>query len=237
MKNFLYLCCVVFIFASCSKENEVKLKDDITLTSEEFESKAVPFFYVEKGDSITKDTYREKPEFLELDKSVVMFSTENKLKTTGASSGGGYITHLMISDSKSSNPPAGVQGIKIPVDLNEDAGGNWIYLYYSKGEEDPIVYLNFLTSSDPNELKIAIETPAYNIPIKNQDGIIADLNHRAGGHYVYGYYRKNNSTDLPIRDIAIVSGNSSVTYGDYEKIHTDLNKGAGGKYIYVFVKR
>ncbi|MRT94460.1 hypothetical protein [Ancylomarina sp. 16SWW S1-10-2] len=235
----IILLMVLFILTSCSKEDEVKLKSYDTLTSEEFESSIVPFFYVEKGDSISKDVCREKPEYTEAEEGVVLFSTENKLKSTEVSSGYGFISELFVTDSKSRTPPAGIDPIfsKIPVDLNQGAGGRWLFLYFKRGG-NPITNIKFVNGNSKTLTKNKLlDSPNYTA-LLDHNGILCDLNHGAGGDYIYGQYTRRNELGYAIKDIAIVSGSSSnIVYGSWTKINLDLNRRAGGKHIYLFLRQ
>ncbi|MDQ1769956.1 hypothetical protein GQR60_13610 [Labilibaculum sp. A4] len=227
-KKILYLCCLSFIFASCSKE------DDIKLSSTNLESTTVPFFYLEKGDLIEKGIFREKPEFPIDEKGTVIFTTESKTKASGASGNGFYsssfISNLYISNNIIPNA--------IPVDLNEGAGGKYIYLCYEKSNYIGINMLNFTTSGSNFDIDSYMNSNYFTRYISDGNGIY-DMNKGAGGDYVYGFF---NYTPIPsdrITEIAIVSGDSQrIIYGEgWTRINVDLNSRAGGKYIYVFFKK
>ncbi|MGE4289710.1 MAG: hypothetical protein AB7E36_13585 [Salinivirgaceae bacterium] len=204
-----------------------------------------------KGDTIAKGIYREKPDFEDTNEPVVLFSTESKLKATGYSIGSDYITDLYVS-IRSSNTTGttgqfdGLTWNRIPVDLNEGAGGYYIYLYYRKDPNSlPIrdivgIHQNTYLGYVDDIINIH---PQYDI-VERYGDKRADLNDGAGGDYIYLIYSKDlediygNSPTSAIKNIAIVSGNSSgITYSDWAKVPVDLNKGAGGKYIYLFYKR
>ena len=94
----------------------------------------VDFFELAKGDTIPKGVFRNKPNVSPNDEITVLFSSEDySLRATGNSSGSGYIYNLMTSvrDNNTASPEM-LGYTKIPVDLNEGAGGYWIYLYYKK---------------------------------------------------------------------------------------------------------
>ena len=64
--------------------------------------------------------------------------------------------------------------------------------------------------------------------------INVDLNHGAGGEYIYICY-STTAPGPPITDIQVFAGTSSdfPIQDDYTKINMDLNKGALGKFIYL----
>ncbi|MCX7987156.1 MAG: hypothetical protein N2662_09485 [Bacteroidales bacterium] len=210
----------------------------------------VPFFYVAKGDSIPKGIFREKPDTKSEPTVIELFSTENRLKATGSSSGIGYISALMTSVRDRNDAPNTIDGLtKIPVDLNEGAGGKYIYLYYEKKAAfDPslsITELDVITSCC-----YPIIVPPYSWDMCGKsfgsEGW-TDLNQGAGGDFIYLVKRtKLRGTSFvdpwynipPIRDILIISTNKPLSsYTGWNLIPVDLNKGAGGKWIYLCYKR
>jgi len=228
-------------FYSCEKEGA---------NNQENEVKTVPFFEVEKGDSISKSIFREKPEFGD-DEVEVLFTTENQLKGEGTSivlNSPKYICNLKTWVSKKNDAPNTKDGYtKIPVDLNEGAGGKWIYLYYSKTNtiDQGLTSL----SAKAQVLPITLEDQGWNTIGTDFDilGGWTDLNDGAGGHYIKlqtkrWSHRKELSGEI-ITEIAVISSASSTptlpayfNFGNWYRVETDLNKGAGGKYIYLYFK-
>jgi hypothetical protein len=152
--------------------------------------------------------------------------------------------NLSISSSSSSGVPSGY----IAVDLNEGAGGKYIYLSCTFA---PSTYW-----LDPLVNYISVEITSIYRSIRYQTGyeyvtyvgafstIPADCNDGAGGKYVYIKMSKaldqysSHQFDAPIRQIRIVSStSSSVTQTGWTKVNSDLNSGCGGKYIYLFYKQ
>lgn len=215
----------------------------------------VPFFEVAKGDSIGKGIFRDKPIFS--DDVKIEFSTTDETQTRGegGSSGSGFILDLMTSvrANNTAEPTLTHDGItyyKIPIDLNEGAGGKYIYLYYAKtqniydgfnhiGSIISCCYPIFYASTNYKKLGISFSSGGW-----------TDLNEGAGGDYIY-------LEGLPIRvalsnsfypihlnvitDIIIISLTKKLesnvytdSYGNAWIIGTDdLNKGVGGKWIYL----
>ena len=240
-KTVAVICTSTLIAASfyaCNKEGA---------NNQENEVKTVPFFEVEKGDSIPKDIFRDKPVFG--DDVEVLFTTENQLKAEWASESWDKSYKYIHYDfktwvSKKNDAPNSKDGYtKIPVDLNEGAGGKWIYLYFKK-------------TNNIGEGLSEINVKAHALPILNTDNLLywktgtefgsnswTDLNEGAGGNYIKLQAMRTASSYKGeiITEIAIVSStNSSPTYssvgGGWNRIPGDLNKGAGGKYIYLFYK-
>jgi hypothetical protein len=229
---------VALNFYSCNKN------DAPTTQVNEEGLKTVPFFEVAKGDSIAKGILREKPEF---DEDVVVLATsEDLLKGESISGGAGYIYDLKVSIRNSNNAPNMQDGYtKLNVDLNEGAGGKWIYLYYKKTDQ-AISALSYIRSDAVSVLS-QIETLFPNLEKLGRtfsNNLWADLNDGAGGKYIklsgqrypiiYGY----NTGGLAIQNIAVVSSTQSMSsWNGWERVTQDLNEGAGGKYIYIFAQK
>src|SRR5262249_1263305 len=131
--------------------------------------------------------------------------------------------------NKNIQPPDGYT--KYPQELNERAGGEYIYLCYHK---DLVNILRPEASpqciSEFTFVKGDADAP---------DGytkVDVDLNRGAGGDYIYLCYKKAPyKVEDAIKDISIISGESaeiSPPHG-FTKIPQDLNEKAGGKYIYL----
>jgi hypothetical protein len=105
---------------------------------------------------------------------------------------------------------------RLPNDLNEGAGGNYIYLCVRNGISDQIKVISS-GSSSPD-------------PGSGWTRLPNDLNEGAGGKFIY----------LCIKDslagkIKVISGDSAdITPGaGWHKINHDLNEGAGGAFIFL----
>ncbi|MBM4463815.1 MAG: VCBS repeat-containing protein, partial [Chloroflexi bacterium] len=108
---------------------------------------------------------------------------------------------------------------RIGQDLNEGAGGKYIYLCVKESLSGQIKVI----SGDSSTIS----------PGSGWWKINQDLNDGAGGKYIYLCVKDS------LRDqITVISGNSStISPGSgWWKINQDLNQGAGGKYIYLCVK-
>jgi hypothetical protein len=129
--------------------------------------------------------------------------------------------------------------VLIPQDLNEDAGGDFVYVLVKYGWD---------TDTDP--------APVSNVYVRNADfgdpyipGYIepvgfCDLNRNAGGDYIYLYFARGGSQ--VIRSIATMNTDGKYYYSkpgtfDYNDAdgrtyawdYHDLNEDAGGDYIYL----
>jgi hypothetical protein len=154
-------------------------------------------------------------------------------------------SHLALVDltvrDMGSNPPQNLEGgwRLLPQDLNEDAGGRYLWIYYRLGSDDdpdltPIDRVYTVNTSD-NE-RDRFDGTKINI----------DLNKGAGGDYIYLYYTRGGVN--PIRALHS-SADGKTRYTDYASpslvwlpvcnnpgtgAPQDLCEGAGGDYIYLY---
>lgn len=237
LKSIFIIALIGVIFISCQKEEAKLVKEQNSL---ELEKAAVPFFELAKGDSLPVGFLREKPDFSNSKEATILFTTEVMpgLKASGTASNpyGNPLTGMYISSSASSGTvPSGY----IPVDLNEGAGGNWIYL---KCEFSNVAY-GYDMISVPNYTfeKTDRFQNDYTLITRSGTNLPANLNKGAGGKNIYfgvSKYGYSYNVDDLIRQIMIVSStSSSITYTGWTKVDTDLNWGSGGKYIYLFYKK
>jgi hypothetical protein len=247
----------------CTKEpvnlDQVKY-DQPVLSQDEIENiEYVEFFELAKGDTIPKGIFREKPMVDPENEIIVLFSTEEIApKATGNStSTTGYICDLKCSIRDNNDAPETWPGgyYKIPVDLNEGAGGKYIYLYYMKNDwpdnSQNYVYLNVRMNCCT--APFLVDEPMIKTGLAFSNNRWTDLNEGAGGYYIkleaatkisvsdyyYGIGQPIPSNFVgPIKDILIISSTSSLSsYSGWTFINADLNKGAGGKYIYLCYRK
>lgn len=134
------------------------------------------------------------------------------------------ITDITFAMGPSKDVPAPNKYTKVDQDLNEGAGGKYIYLCYTtKGSESPITGLYLLDG-------VENQPPSgyYKCPL--------DLNQGAGGHYIFLCWTRSAEAGSPITDITFAVGKNASAPDGYTKLDKDLNKGAGGKYIYLCYK-
>lgn len=129
------------------------------------------------------------------------------------------VTNITVLEGQNAPPPPGWE--KDPIDLNQGAGGAYLYFAFEKnGAESPVTDIYFLLGKD------SPTPPDY-------EKVDVDLNKGAGGEYIYLTFTRQNGT--PIQDLKVVSSsdpNPNPPAG-YKRIDVDLNRGAGGKYIYL----
>jgi hypothetical protein len=268
--SLLFIFALLVIFNSCTKEqvdlNEAKY-DQLVLSQDDIENiEYEEFFELAKGDTIPKGVFREKPLVAPEDEIMVLYSSEdiNPRATGNSTSTSGYIKDLKCSirnDNNAPDPwPTNDDYHKIPVDLNEGAGGKYIYLYYKKNSYggDAISYINVRTNCCLAPVSVSYPY-MKKLGLAFSNGRWTDLNQGAGGHYIklegsevettVAYINHQLMHGLPvgwippdyltpIKDILIISSTSRLSsFEDWIFINADLNKGAGGKYIYLCYKK
>lgn len=108
----------------------------------------------------------------------------------------------------------------IDVDLNLNAGGEYVYLFYAKDAGSSIGH-------------VAI-TIGEGSSVTGYTAISTDLNLNAGGEEVYLHYKGNDSN--PIRDVTVTTTTTPYVDGSgrtFAVIETDLNERAGGTTLYL----
>ena len=171
-----------------------------------------------------------------------------------------FITYLVLGYSKDNAAKAkavitslGSKYTAIDKDLNDGAGGNYIFLGY-RSDTDPtnsIKDLRIRNANNQNNYTApenkATYTAVGKTPIseagKLGDGVV-DLNMKAGGDYLYYFATKNVLAGDPIVEITIdtnkdISGYETVKFLESANFNViaDANKGAKGDYIYTHLKR
>ena len=171
-----------------------------------------------------------------------------------------FITYLVLGYSKDNAAKAkavitrlGSKYTAIDKDLNDNAGGRYIFLGYL-ADTDPTNSIKDLRIRNSNNQdnytapeNKATYTAVGKTPIseagKLGDGVV-DLNLKAGGAYLYYFATKNVLAGDPIVEIKIdtntyISGYETVKYLESANFNViaDANKDAGGDYIYTHLKR
>ena len=147
-----------------------------------------------------------------------------------------YITDVIIVNSKNSKNARMNEGwTAIDYDLNKGAGGSYVYLLYkttksmgSSGE--PITDFYIRTGKNP-PASLTYNGRTYYSPDEN-----CDLNHGAGGNFIYLYYTKDAFPDgHAITGIWFDGAQNGGVPADGGVEGFDLNNGAGGNYIYMHI--
>ncbi|GAA0961012.1 hypothetical protein GCM10009558_079690 [Virgisporangium aurantiacum] len=135
------------------------------------------------------------------------------------------VSDIMILDP-SSTPyvyPPDPRYTRIAVDLNQGAGGKYIFAAYLRDEGTPIrgLFVSVQSDAEPHV------PPGFTV-------LNVDLNQGAGGSYVYLCYTRDTDAGDPVNDLTVVAGdNEDPPLPDgWKLVPGDLNAGAGGAYVY-----
>lgn len=137
----------------------------------------------------------------------------------------------------------------IEVDLNQDAGGDVIYLGYKRVEKarDALTDLAVYEGKkfEPTR-RITVDGESVKYTLVSN----IDLNKDAGGKYLYLYSTDSNKAGNPIMSLEIKEETDSYLKCGIERVtvrrangeqytdeYIDLNKGAGGDYLYMIMTR
>lgn len=129
------------------------------------------------------------------------------------------ITEVTVITGGSSSITAPAGYTKIPIDLNQGASGDYIYLCYRKGVGAPLTGLAVTYNS-------ASPPAGY-----SWTRIDVDLNRGAGGAFVWLWYTKD--PDCSEIDALSVQVNDSTFPAGYIGLPQDLNYDAGGVFLYL----
>jgi hypothetical protein len=163
-----------------------------------------------------------EPPFSRLDLLLLTLVSLILLMPTAASAQVSFSEVTVIyGGSWSIQPPPGYT--KIPVDLNQGAGGDYIFLCYKKGVGAPITGLHITFES---------HTPPAD---RQWTRINVDLNRNAGGSYIWLWYTKD--PDCSTVDDAVIVTSTGACPSGYTLIPWDLNHGAGGAYLYLCYRK
>lgn len=135
----------------------------------------------------------------------------------------------------------------VNIDLNEDAGGDYVYLGYSytANPADAVKEIRAYHKKNPPETLTDDDGHKFELV----DDL--DLNKDAGGDFIYLYASSESESGQPISALTagykVATGEASETWVDGKQVtattfcvkkwnsntNSDLNKGAGGEYIYL----
>jgi hypothetical protein len=142
---------------------------------------------------------------------------------------GPCITDVRVIYGDNKDIPADFGYTKIPVDLNQGAGGDFIFLTFKKESSGTPV----------TDLKVVYAGERRKVPVpRGYELIDVDLNKGAGGEFIY-LCKTHGSGPGPITELKVIASDSKSQRAPagYQKLDVDLNKGAGGKFIYLYAKR
>ena len=187
-------------------------------------------------------------------------SSEGRAPYSGADNPNGHVWDVKLGYGSQAGGRYGIPNSYtiIPTNLNEGAGGNYIYIGFSRVPQDvsespeqinhwpystgPVVQLAYIAKySFRGRYPIY---PSDHFPIWVDTGVrnsfeVRDLNQGAGGTYIRGAQTKSPriSPYVPV-EVGVLSGNSASIQppAGWTKVSIDLNEGAGGSFIYFCTK-
>ncbi len=121
----------------------------------------------------------------------------------------------------------------IEKDLNNGAGGKYVYLCYSTlpGIGPPITAIQVASSSKNQTVDQSLTPPGFRL-------IANDLCNGTGGDkYIYISYA-SGTTAMPITAVDVIIGGSYNIWPSKEfvKINQDCNEGSGGNFVFICYK-
>jgi len=122
---------------------------------------------------------------------------------------------VITSNNAYPAPPPGYT--RIDIDLNQGAGGDFIYVCYKKGVGAPVTGLAVTVNSG--------QPPTDSVYTR----INVDLNRDAGGAFIWLWYTKDPDCGT-VHDIQVQNHGGAVPDG-YTSTGVDLNYSVGGAYI------
>lgn len=133
---------------------------------------------------------------------------------------------ILVGDNSNFSAPAG--WTRINQDLNEGAGGKYIYLAYKDTSSGP--FITDITFAVGDSSSVSGPAGYTRLP--------EDLNQGAGGKFIFLCFLRGEGP--PITNLGLGSTSTPLPYGDgpfYTMIPQDLNEGAKGRYIYLYTGR
>lgn len=157
------------------------------------------------------------------------------LSKTGPGFASSYVEDLMIMDGRGS-PPGGFH--KLDVDLNEGAGGAYLYLCYKDAGGREFSHIAIEGGEDASTP--SAPSNQYHL-VKDQHGEVCDLNRGAGGDYLWLSYAFLVSSPV-IDRIGVVSASDPddidrLIPPGFIKYPVELNEKAGGNWIYIIYEQ
>jgi len=166
-----------------------------------------------------------------------MVSFHSLMAITLAAPACGAVVDLIAIEGEHSACPEHFKKVdhndKLNGDLNQGAMGKYIWLCVQEGvTDDPIT-----------DLSVSLDDQCGHrdgwTRIRQEQGSNGDLNHGAGGKYIYLCYRKDASKG-PLMQLKLHDGDCDDGFFRAETdngSNGDLNQKAGGKYIYICASR
>ena len=193
-------------------------------------------------------------------KNVITYLNNSIYNNAGVGERGTYISDIIVSGGGETEAQNAIRNSGynlIGIDLNYKAGGDFIYLGY-KTTTDPeqaitdLLILNNPGGGPPNSIEISGKD-YYRAPITGGTGNSGDLNHKAGGQFIWLYYTKGKDANgfTPITNLYVTyqnnPGNDSIGgyYCNYNpwssntewRNNADMNGGCGTSSATIHIHR
>ncbi|XP_023199802.1 uncharacterized protein LOC111610332 isoform X2 [Xiphophorus maculatus] len=162
-----------------------------------------------------------------------------------------FITHIDISLNGDEELWFSNNGYtKLPLDLNKEAGGNDVFLWYKTGDYRAITRIQFsfndwmkkgYTECDVPIVELDLSTNEADDTKKVQpqwERSACDLNRGAGGDWIHLWMKRQHQTY--ICDIQASDGdisNHELLRQGYTRIDEDINRDSGGPDIFIFYQQ
>ncbi|BFO53276.1 MULTISPECIES: hypothetical protein [Comamonadaceae] len=133
------------------------------------------------------------------------------------------LTNLTVQSDNNAGPLYQQGWDFYATDLNQGAGGKYIYVGYQRGTANPITDVRFEAYDSAQQNSI----PGW-------EWSPVDLNEGAGGKYIYMYWKRGGAA--PITNLMFLALNESTPpqIPGWTHVGPDLNEGAGGAYIWAY---
>jgi len=226
---------VLFLISGCTKEDPY--------SSVEFQSTSNEFPVINGRIQYPHDYYKEKTDSLEFPGFYKVHILVDLSKKEGDTKdillSGSYISYIAINTSYWDHEsifyvePADCWADPDFEDLNEGAGGRYIYWYYNSSTVASEAITKFWVTLGKRNKTNYTCTDLRFAPYYHP----ADLNDGAGGDYIWANAQATG-TGNKMQGLGVIMGTSSSIEppSGWVKIDGDLNSGAGGYYIYFIVK-
>ncbi|MCT4636820.1 MAG: hypothetical protein N4A72_03840 [Bacteroidales bacterium] len=255
-KNILLalIFCLLTLQFGCEKNSEIETakeetqldeRDKLTSGERPKYKKEVTKPKVENSESYTPKTRqgRSYTRFKKYDKYTEYIDDENSVLWIEPKSGYYFFSFYIASSSDNSFKRVPCTDGYIPVDLNMEAGGNYMYLNFTLTDDKSyaITDINVVSRNKAtNETPLA-ERPTVYFSDNNYsfNKYHRDLNYDAGGKYIYFSFCRNSNNPEKLKEIAVSYNyqysyvNNIPRFSQFYWDMTDLNEGAGGRYIFI----
>ncbi|MCT4636821.1 MAG: hypothetical protein N4A72_03845 [Bacteroidales bacterium] len=247
----LVFCLLTFQFG-CEKNSEIESakeetqldeRDKLTSGERPKYKKGVTKPKVENSESYAPETRGSQSVFKDCGKYYEIIDYLYGVHQIVPKAGYYFFSFYIASSSDNSYQRVPYTDGYIPVDLNKDAGGNYMYLNFTLTDDKSYAITDIAVASYDYATNNTIlpEQPTVYFSDNNYsfNKYHRDLNYDAGGKYVYLSFTRNSYNDIKLRSIAISyiysyhNVTNSAFFKGYDWNPIDLNEDAGGNDIFL----